>query len=517
MRWSTCRSASEFVVHLDGSYSKTDDLRVGGYLAVAGAARAGGGERRPRYPGARRPARPPAQQRRPRPGTSPPAPPGSMATTMSASRSPASTACTASRSASRSIRRSRPRQVADRHSSRPGSTAAPRSTPAAASSIPSACAAAIPIIGTARSTRTARSARPSSTTAIEGRLEAVQIDPRRLGRRLRRAILSTASCETIGDEKSLPLNRTSQLGLFALENYDARPAPGRGRRALRASDGRRRCRRRSSAIPTLQPQLRRLFRLGRRQLRARRRCASASTSRTPSARRAPRSCSSTAPIPAPRRSRSAIPISPRRRSNGVELTLRGLGRRLQLRRVRLSRSGSTTIFTRLPTGAIQDDLPVFQYHPGRRALSAASRSKARSRLGADRRRSTINVDALADYVRATIDSAGPGAAHPAVAAARRDRGAVRAGQRPDRGRTGERPGPDRRIRNADRRLYDGQRLALLPSVRQRTNQSRSSFPPTTSSTSTPAATRASSRISRRSPAAISGSPPASCSEPSAHG
>ena len=42
----------------------------------------------------------------------------------------------------------------------------------------------------------------------------------------------------------------------------------------------------------------------------------------------------------------------------------------------------------------------------------------------------------------------PGAAHPAAAAARRDRGAVGRGQRPHRGRACHRPGPARRARDA---------------------------------------------------------------------
>ena len=67
----------KFVVHVDGNYSKTDDLRTGGYLLSPALRAAGGGEPRSRHPGARRPARPDAEQRRARPGTSPPAPPGS--------------------------------------------------------------------------------------------------------------------------------------------------------------------------------------------------------------------------------------------------------------------------------------------------------------------------------------------------------------------------------------------------------------------------------------------------------
>ena len=97
---------------------------------------------------------------------------------------------------------------------------------------------------------------------------------------------------------------------------------------------------------------------------------------------------------------------------------------------------------------------------------SASRSKARpgSRGSAG---STLNADALADYVHATIQSTGPAPRIPPL----RMLGGLEAQSdrrhRPGRGRMGRPPEPDRRVRDADRRLYDGQRLARLPPVRPR--------------------------------------------------
>ncbi|HST36623.1 MAG TPA: TonB-dependent receptor [Allosphingosinicella sp.] len=58
-----------------------------------------------------------------------------------------------------------------------------------------------------------------------------------------------------------------------------------------------------------------------------------------------------------------------------------------------------------PTGAIQDDLPVFQYfQDDARYFGVEFEASARvAELG----RFTINLDGVADYVRATIDGAGP--------------------------------------------------------------------------------------------------------------
>ena len=60
-----------------------------------------------------------------------------------------------------------------------------------------------------------------------------QIDPRRLGRRLRRAIFPPR-LRVDGDEKFLPANRTSQFGLFALQTLDRGAFKAEGGPALRA-------------------------------------------------------------------------------------------------------------------------------------------------------------------------------------------------------------------------------------------------------------------------------------------
>ena len=113
----------------------------------------------------------------------------------------------------------------------------------------------------------------------------------------------------------------------------------------------------------------------------------------------------------------------------------------------------------------------------------------------------INLDGVADLCPRHHRGLRPRPADPAAAPARRPRGAVGPGD----GRVevkGRRPGPDRRLRDADRRLYDGQRLALLPPVRTAT-AARSCCRRTTSSMWSPAAMPASSRIMPRSPAATS--------------
>ena len=46
---STCPLGEHFVVHVDGNYTNTDDLEIGGFVLTPGAARRGGGQ-----PGARR-------------------------------------------------------------------------------------------------------------------------------------------------------------------------------------------------------------------------------------------------------------------------------------------------------------------------------------------------------------------------------------------------------------------------------------------------------------------------------
>ena len=92
------------------------------------------------------------------------------------------------------------------------------------------------------------------------------------------------------------------------------------------------------------------------------------------------------------------------RSNGVELTLRSSGDGYSL--------GASAYYIRFndyiyeqATGAVQDDLPVFQYlQADAKYLGFEVEGSARlARIGGV----TLNADALADYVRATIQSTGP--------------------------------------------------------------------------------------------------------------
>ena len=143
------------------------------------------------------------------------------------------------------------------------------------------------------------------------------------------------------------------------------------------------------------------------------------------------------------------------KSWGLEATLAPHGRRVQPSAPRFFTAGSTAIFTRRRPARSRTTCLFSNISRLTPAISA-SNSKASAkvaRVGGF----AINLDGVADYVRATIDGAGAGPAHPAAAPARRDRSAIRQAERPGRGRMGRRSGADRRLRNPDRRLYDGQR------------------------------------------------------------
>ena len=92
------------------------------------------------------------------------------------------------------------------------------------------------------------------------------------------------------------------------------------------------------------------------------------------------------------------------RSNGVELTLRGNGDGYSFGASAYHIWFTNYIYEQA-TGAIQDDLPVFQYlQDDARYLGFEVEGSARlARIGGV----TLNADALADYVRATIRSTGP--------------------------------------------------------------------------------------------------------------
>ena len=208
--------------------------------------------------------------------------------------------------------------------------------------------------------------------------------------------------ETVGDEKSLPVNRTSQLGLFALETYSSGllRAEG-GARYEHQSVG-------AEADPIIgNPDLSRGFDAF---------SGSIGAAYGPSAIRFGVNLSHSERAPSaeelfvngPHPGTQAFEIGDagltKERSNGVELTLRGSGDGYSFGASAYQIWFSDYIYEQA-TGAVQDDLPVFQY------LQADARyrgfeiegSVRLARIGAV----TLHADALADHVRATIQSIGP--------------------------------------------------------------------------------------------------------------
>ncbi|HEV2817707.1 MAG TPA: TonB-dependent receptor [Allosphingosinicella sp.] len=238
-------------------------------------------------------------------------------------------------------------------------------------------------------------------TGYEARLEAVQTTRHGWGGGFG-AQYYHRSLETIGDEKSLPPNRTSQLGLFALENYasglwraeagvryehqsvdadaDAiigNPALSRSFDALSGSVG--------AAYGTQR------IRFG---------VNLSHTERAPSAEE----LYVNGPHPGTQAFEIGDPDLRKETSNGIELTLRGSGDGYSFGASAYQIWFSHYIYEQA-TGAIQDDLPVFQY------LQADARYRGFEVEGSVRLARiggvTLNADALADYVRATIQSQGP--------------------------------------------------------------------------------------------------------------
>lgn len=207
---------------------------------------------------------------------------------------------------------------------------------------------------------------------------------------------------TVGDEKSLPINRTDQLGLFALQTF----ASG----LFRAEGGLRYEHQSVDAdADTIigNPALSRSFdsfsgsiggaygppaiRLG---------VNLSHTERAPSAEE----LYVNGPHPGTQAFEIGDPDLSKERSNGVELTLRGSGDGFSYGASAYYIWFSDYIFEQA-TGAIQDDLPVFQY------LQADARYRGFEIEGSVRLARiggfTIHADALADYVRAMIVSSGP--------------------------------------------------------------------------------------------------------------
>jgi iron complex outermembrane receptor protein len=207
---------------------------------------------------------------------------------------------------------------------------------------------------------------------------------------------------TIGDEKSLPINTTDQFGLFVLENYSS----GLLRAEAGARYERQRVRAEADAVIG-NPDITRSFSAlsgsagvsyGPRTLRVGLNLSH--TERAPSAEE----LYVNGPHPGTQAFEIGDPTLAREKSNGVELTLKGQGNGFSYGASAYHIWFTDYIYEQA-TGAVQDGLPVFEYHHANaRYLGFEVEGSARvARMGGF----AINVDALADYVRATIKTVGP--------------------------------------------------------------------------------------------------------------
>jgi iron complex outermembrane receptor protein len=238
-------------------------------------------------------------------------------------------------------------------------------------------------------------------TGYEGRLEFVQSNRSGWGGGFG-AQYYNRTLETVGDEKALPRNATSQFGLFALQSYHSG--------LLRAEAGARYERQTVHADADAiigNPDLSRSYdafsgsvgaSYGPEHLRFG--INLSHTERAPSAEE----LFVNGPHPGTHSFEIGDPNLSTERSNGVELTLRGSGGGYSYGVSAYQIRFNDYIYEQA-TGAVAEGLPVFEY------LQADARytgfevegSVRLGRIGGF----TINADALADYVRATIESRGP--------------------------------------------------------------------------------------------------------------
>ncbi len=238
-------------------------------------------------------------------------------------------------------------------------------------------------------------------TGYEGRIEAVQSTRNGWGGGFG-AQYYHRSLETVGDEKSLPFNRTNQVGLFTVQTYETGLLRGEaGLRYEHQSVD-------ADADPIIgNPDLSRSFdafsgsigaAYGPRSLRFG--VNLSHTERAPGAEE----LFVNGPHPGTQAFEIGDPDLSKETSNGVELTLRGSGDGYSFGASAYHIWFNNYIYEQA-TGAIQDDLPVFQYlQADAKYLGFEVEGSVRlARIGGV----TLNADALADYVRATIDSTGP--------------------------------------------------------------------------------------------------------------
>ncbi|WP_444856699.1 TonB-dependent receptor [Sphingosinicella sp.] len=207
----------------------------------------------------------------------------------------------------------------------------------------------------------------------------------------------------VGEEKYLPANQTRQLGLFALQTFELG--------AVRLEGGARyeHSRLRAEADPDIgNPALSRSFDTfsgsvgGSVALAPRLRFGVnlSHAERAPSAEE----LFANGPHAGTQAFEIGNPDFVKERSWGLEGTLRASGDGYSLA-ASVFHSWFDNYIYQQPTGQIEDDLPVFQYlQDDARYFGVELEGSVRlARIGGVR----INADAVADYVRATIDGAGP--------------------------------------------------------------------------------------------------------------
>jgi iron complex outermembrane recepter protein len=207
---------------------------------------------------------------------------------------------------------------------------------------------------------------------------------------------------TVGEEKSLPINTTNQFGVFAVQTY----SKGIFNAELGGRYERQRVHAEADAVIG-NPDITRTFNafsgslgasVGSERFRAG--VNLSHTERAPSAEE----LYVNGPHPGTQSFEIGDPTLSKEKSNGLELTLRGSGDGFTFGASAYRIWFDDYIYEQ-ETGAIEDDLPVFEYRQAKaRYLGFEVEASARvAKIGGF----TINVDALADYVRATIRTAGP--------------------------------------------------------------------------------------------------------------
>jgi iron complex outermembrane receptor protein len=240
------------------------------------------------------------------------------------------------------------------------------------------------------------------TKGLEGRLEVVQAKRGGWGGGFG-AQYFRRHLDVIGEEKFLPENRTSQFGLFALQNYEKGP--------LRAEAGGRYEHQTVSAEadPDLgNPAMKRSFDAFSGSLGASYELAEgirfglngSHTQRAPSAEE----LFANGPHAGTQSFEIGDPDLRTEKSWGLEATLSAEGDGFSLSASVFRSWFDDYIFERR-TGEIEDDLPVFQISQADARYSGieVEASVRLARMGGV----TFNADAVADYVRATIEGAGP--------------------------------------------------------------------------------------------------------------